>query len=103
MSRYRGNQRQQTNGRQQEQNGGNEPVYARSYFSSGGYVNIAVFENYVNGQNGERLVYGFKVKRSYKDDKGEYKDTASFQEGDLAVLAMALSNAAAWIDNQQRQ
>ena len=82
---------------------GNEPVYSRTYCSNGGIVNVALFENYVETKNGERLTYGLKVHRSYKDDKGEYQTVKGFQEGDIGHLLIGLSNAAAWIDSQQRQ
>lgn len=66
-------------------------------------MKIALFENFIKTQNGDKLTYGVMLKRTYKDDKGEYQDAKSFQEGDIPQLTIALTNAAAWIDAQERK
>ena len=48
-----------------------------------GSVNIAVFKN-------ENDYLSFVVQKGYKDDKGEWKNTNSFNESDLVVLSSLL-------------
>lgn len=79
-----------------------EPVHSVNFYSGGGYIEVAVWENMVGEGENERLAYGVSLKRSYKDGN-DWKDTKSFRAQDLPHVAVALQQAYLWIQEQQQK
>ena len=57
-----------------------------------GSAKVVVWENKMNGKNGEFTVKNFKVENNYKKD-GEWKTTNSFNEDELLQLKAAIDKA----------
>jgi hypothetical protein len=95
----------QTGEAPQKQNGGDAtpPVYSRRYWTGSASVEIAVFSRVVESGTGSFTSYGTAVKRTYKDDSGEYKETRYLRPEDMLVAAHALEQAFAWITSEQQQ
>ena len=95
----------QTGQAPQKQNGGEAtpPVYSRRYWTGSASVEIAVFSRVVESGNGSFTSYSSGVKRTYKDENGEYKETRYLRPEDLLVAAHALEQAFAWITSEQQQ
>lgn len=67
----------------------NEPVHRITL----GKIEAAVWAN----RTGEDVWFNVEVKRSYKDEHGNWKSTRSFRRDDLPVAAKALEMAYEWI------
>jgi hypothetical protein len=90
----------------QKQNGveATPPVYSRRYWTGSAALEIAVFSRVVESGSGNSFTsYSTGVKRTYKDDAGEYKETRYLRPEDLLVAAHALGEAFAWITSEQQK
>jgi len=65
-------------------------------FMAGG-VKLAIWLNDVKTDNGTYEVPSFTIAKSYKDDKGEWKQTQSFKVQDLARLNVVLMQAQTYL------
>lgn len=69
-----------------------QPVESFRYPSSGGTLEVSIWENLVEGKNGERVAHSVTIRRSYHDGKG-WKESKSLFPQDLPVLVLALQEA----------
>ena len=67
---------------------GSPPVFSRKYWTGSGVCEIAVFEN----TDGDRVEYSVTCKKTYKDGD-EYKESKSFFQQELPLVAAALNDA----------
>lgn len=71
------------------------PVHTVRY----GAVKAVVWEN----QTQHGIMHNVTVSRSYKDDNGDWQESASFGTDDLLGLAKALDAAHSWIHEQRQK
>ncbi len=64
-----------------------------------GAVSVAIWEN--QGSNG--TFHNATVERTYRDGEDNAKSTSSFGLSDIALLQLALAEAAQWINAQKAQ
>ena len=78
------------------------PVEIFKFPSSGGIIEVSVWENVQEGEDGERVNYSVTLQRSYFD-KGseEWKRSKSLFPADIPVAVHALQQAYATILNIQ--
>jgi len=76
------------------------PAETLRYPTRGGVVEISIWENVQNGDQGERVTYAVTVQRSYKDGEN-WKKSKSLFPGDLLAAAVGLQQAYIAICNQQ--
>ena len=79
-------------------NGGKKPDWSQTYWSAGGYVNIAVYQN--EGEKGP--TFSTTLNRSYKDGDA-WKKTQNFRPEDLLVIAFACQQAYQAIAEQRKK
>ena len=60
-------------------------------------IEVAVWENELQGDNGTYSVYNLSVKRSYRDEGGNWKSSGTYRPHDVPVLQHALAKAYDWI------
>ena|SRR5947209_2424701 len=84
---------------------GTAPVWKKRFFSSGSFVEVAVFrhpgESRPQGQSYPS--FSIALDRSYKDQEGKWTGTTSLRRDDLLVAAHALQRAYAWISEHEQQ
>ena len=81
------------------------PVFSRRV----GHIGVAIWENPIDDKNGSgtgskppRAWHNVAITRSYRDDKGEWKEATTFNGlGDLAQVAVAVGIAQEWIRKRQ--
>ena len=56
-------------------------------------VSVSVFENSAKASNREVTFYKVAIQRSYRDDAGEWQNTASFGRDYLPVMGLLLKQA----------
>jgi len=82
---------------------GTPPVWKKRFFSTGSFVEVAVFRH-VNGdpnpQGATHPTFSIALDRSYKDQEGRWVGTTYLRRDDLLVAAHALQRAYAWISEQ---
>ena len=76
-------------------NQNSQPIHRIRY----GAVSVAIWEN--QGANG--TFHNATVERTYRDKEENIQSTASFGLSDIALLQLALSEAAQWINAQKAQ
>jgi len=76
----------------------NKPVHAIRY----GSIRAAIWKNVVDLGANSRPVYNVTLSRSYRDGD-TWKDSSSFGQDDLLVLAKAADAAHTWIFAQRNQ
>ena len=62
-----------------------------------GSVQAAIWENSVKGG---RSFFSVTFSRAYKDEKGEWQSSESFNHGDLPALAKVADMACTWISSK---
>ena len=79
-----------------------KPVESFAFPSSGGRIEVSVWENVQEGEDGGRVNYSVTLQRSYFD-KGseEWKRSKSLFPADIPVAVHALQQAYATILNAQ--
>lgn len=75
------------------------PVWKKRLFSSGSFIEAAVFRNEVDNGDSSFTAYSVSLQRSYKDGE-TWKDTRSLRRDDLLVASHLLQRAYAWIGEQ---
>jgi hypothetical protein len=73
----------------------NKPIHRIKY----GAVKATIWQN----DSAKGPFYTVTVSRSWRDDKQEWHDNASFHFKDLPNLAKAITDSHSWIDWQERQ
>ena len=76
-------------------NQNSQPIHRIRY----GAVSVAIWEN--QGSNG--AFHNATVERTYRDGEDNPKSTSSFGLSDIAMLQLALTEAAQWINAQKAQ
>lgn len=76
-------------------NQNSQPIHRIRY----GAVSVAIWEN--QGSNG--AFHNATVERTYRDGKDNPKSANSFGRSDIAMLQLALAEAAQWINAQKAQ
>ncbi len=74
----------------------NRPVHTIRY----GAVRAAIWRNMVDNGNASRPIYNVTFSRSYKDGN-EWKESSTFGQDDLLVLAKAMDDAHTFIQQQR--
>lgn len=74
-------------------NQNSQPIHRVRY----GSVSVAIWEN--QGQNG--AFHNATVERSYRDKDEKLQSTGSFGLNDIAMLQLALTEAAQWINERK--
>jgi hypothetical protein len=74
---------------------GNRPIHAIRY----GGCEAAIWKN----TSDNRDFYSVTVRKSWRDDKGEWHDGQTFLASDLPMLAKAVTDAHSWIAWHERQ
>jgi hypothetical protein len=72
-----------------------KPVQSWSYPSSGGYIEVSVWENQIQGDNGERVSHSVTFQRSYKQGQ-TWQHTKSVFARDIPILRFLLEKAFDW-------
>lgn len=89
---------------EQAENGGAKhapPIWKKRVFSSGSYVECAVFRHEVEQGESSFTSHSVSLRRSYRDGDA-WKDTRSLRSDDLLVASHLLQRAYAWISDQER-
>lgn len=75
------------------------------YATGSGFVEVSVWKNTHQGQNGERTVYSVSFHRSYKDkdDANEWKKSQSLFTSDIPPLILGLNKAYEFILSRKRE
>jgi hypothetical protein len=73
---------------------GNRPIHSIRY--SG--CEAAIWKNSSDGRD----FYSVTVRKSWRDEQGEWHDGQTFLASDLPMLAKAVTDAHSWISWQQR-
>lgn len=71
----------------------NRPVHTVRF----GNIKAAIWEN----QTQHGVMHNVSVSRSYRDDRNNWQESASFSADDLLALAKALDQAHSWIHQQR--
>lgn len=71
-----------------------------SFYSSGSYIEVAVWQNEIEVNGKSVTVYAVSFSRSYKDN-GKFKKSQSLRVQDIPVLQYALGKAYDWIMSQK--
>lgn len=79
---------------------GDPPVWSQKVWTGSGAVEVAVFSKLVKTDGGEFQAFSVSAKRVFKDGD-EYKAVTGFRAEDVPPLIQLLSNAYAWIVNEQ--
>ena len=87
----------QTTGTKQEK-AGKRPVHTIRY----GAIRAAIWRNVVDNGNASRAMYSVTFSRTYKDGE-RWKDSSSFGQDDLLVLAKAMNDAHTFIHQQRTE
>ena len=74
---------------------GNRPVHTIRYRG----CEAAIWKN----TSADKDFYSVTVRKSWRDDKGDWHDAQTFLAADLPMLAKAISDAHTWIAWQERQ
>lgn len=84
---------------------GTAPVWKKRFFSSGSFVEVAVFRHpgETRPQGQSHPSFSIALDRSYKDQEGKWTGTNSLRRDDLLVAAHALQRAYAWISEHEQQ
>ena len=64
-------------------------------------VEIAAWDNLIEVEGGTVTTYNVTIKRSYRDEKGEWKLNQNLRPHDIPVLIFALNKAYSWILDQK--
>ena len=67
------------------------------YSSGSGFIEVSVWKNIRQGQDGERTVFSVSFHRSYKDDQGNWQQTKTLFAADLPPLVLGLQKAYEYI------
>ena len=81
---------------------GTSPVWKKRLYSTGSYVECAVFRNEVDRGESSFSAFSVILDRSYKDGEGQRRETNSLRKDDLLVAAHVLQRAYAWISEQEK-
>ena len=81
---------------------GTPPVWRKRLYSSGSFVECAVFRNQIDQGQSSFMAYSVSMQRSYKDADDQWKETRSLRRDDLLVAAHVLQRAYAWITEQEQ-
>jgi hypothetical protein len=77
----------------------NEQQSAPAFSKQLGNIRVAVWRNEVNG----RTYYNTTLTRQYRDKDEQFQESNSFNgQADLVLVQSAASQAAEWIDAQER-
>lgn len=69
-----------------------------------GSIQVSIWENEGKEFNGKKSKYNtLTAKRSYKDEKGEWKDTESFRTADIPKLQLCLNKAYEYLCMKQEE
>lgn len=73
------------------------------YATGSGFVEVSVWKNTRQGQNGERTVYSVSFHRSYKDDANEWQKSQSLFTSDIPPLILGLNKAYEFILSRKQR
>jgi hypothetical protein len=73
------------------------------YATGSGFVEVSVWKNTHQGQNGERTVYTVSFHRSYKDDADQWQKSQSLFTSDIPALILGLNKAYEFILSRKQQ
>ena len=73
------------------------------YATGSGFVEVSVWKNTCQGQNGERTVYSVSFHRSYKDDANEWQKSQSLFTSDIPPLILGLNKAYEFILSRKQR
>jgi hypothetical protein len=77
------------------------PVHSIRRWCGAGSIEVAIFEKEIEVQGQSPMITYFATAvKSYKDDKGDYQNVSVFNPHELVILAHALNEAYAWINQQ---
>lgn len=88
--------------RQEQPKEDRKPVKSWSFPSSGGFIEVSVWENQVQGDNGERVSHSVTFQRSYKQGSG-WQHTKSVFAKDVPILLILLHKAFDWVFEQTQK
>ena len=60
-------------------------------------IEVAVWENEIEGEGGNFTTYNVTLKRSYRTEGGDWKPNQNFRPHDLPIVLHALQKAHGWI------
>lgn len=60
-------------------------------------IEVAVWENEIEGEERTFTTYNVTLKRSYRDEKGVWHPNQNFRPHDLPVVLHAMAKAHGWI------
>ena len=63
------------------------------YPAGSGFIEVSVWRNTHQGQDGERTVFSVSFHRSYKDDQGNWQQTKTLFPADIPPLVLGLQKA----------
>ena len=69
---------------------------------SAGLLEVSVWQNQIDTDDGEKTAFAVSFNRSYRTDKDEWKRTQALRPTDCLILAELLRQAWAWIIEQPR-
>jgi hypothetical protein len=85
-----------------------QPEKPRPIMSFGPYpsdrntsIEASIWKNEIEGDGGTFAVFNVTLKRSYRDDKGDWQQNQNFRPHDLPVAIYALSKAHNYIMDQK--
>ncbi|MDB5392297.1 MAG: hypothetical protein JWM11_7943 [Planctomycetaceae bacterium] len=78
---------------------GDPPVWSRRYRGAGAFLDIAVFQKEITGDNGTYSVFNVKLTRSYKDGDA-WKETSNLRSEDLPIVAAGLLQAYDFVSSE---
>ena len=73
------------------------------YATGSGLVEVNIWKNVHQGQNGERTVYTVSFHRSYKDDADQWQKSQSLFTGDIPPLILGLNKAYEFILSRKQR
>lgn len=91
-----------------ETSGGDRPkqkpiVTFGPYATGSGFVEVSVWKNTRQAQNGERTVYSISFRRSYKDDADQWQKSQSLFTSDIPPLILGLNKAYEFILSRKQR
>lgn len=79
------------------------PVVSFSARSSGGSLEVSVWENWIEVDGREVKTFAVSFQRSYKTEKDGWQKTRTLRTGDLLPASNLLTKAYDWINEQPRE